>query len=332
MRWARTTGVVPGLVAGAVGCVVIGVTFYFVHGTETGAKGLAMAVPVVGAALLGGRRAAYPIAIASTFAYSLLIPPIGTPRIHHFGDLVALIVFVVVAAVIVELVARRVDVLDHVDEQRSAMLRSVSHDLRTPLSAIKAATTELLGDHRHDAATERRLLQLVNAESDRLDRLVANLLDMSRIEAGVLRPQRQLVDAGELVAECSTRLASVLQTVRLDVDLDGDVQLSADHVLLDQLVTNLVDNAARHSPPDGTVSLRVAGLPDRVVITVVDQGPGVPDASRDDIFKPFASSRPGGGGVGLAICKAIVDAHAGSITVRDATEGGAEFVVSLPRR
>jgi two-component system sensor histidine kinase KdpD len=179
------------------------------------------------------------------------------------------------------------------------------------------------------------LLATVCDEAERLDRLVGNLLSMSRIEAGALRPDRQAVDVGELVTDRLRRLKRLFREVRLQVELAPDLPLvDGDYTLLDQVVTNLVENASRYAPPVSTV--RVSARPVEgglIELSVSDEGIGVPDYDRDRIFEPF---RRGEGstssGVGLATCKAIVEAHAGTIAVTRTAGGGATFVVRLPAR
>jgi two-component system, OmpR family, sensor histidine kinase KdpD len=223
-------------------------------------------------------------------------------------------------------------VLQQVDQQRSALLRSVSHDLRTPLATIRAVATDLGEDAGYDEATKQELLALVGDEAERLDRIVANLLDLSRIEAGALRPERQAVALDELVADRVRRLSRLFRQVRVQVDLPVTLPLvDADYTQLDQVVTNLLENAARHAPPRSMVRIGARHRDGMVEMTVEDEGPGVARFDRDRIFEPF---RRGDGssssGVGLAICRAIVEAHGGTIAVEPAAGGGACFCFTLP--
>ncbi len=183
----------------------------------------------------------------------------------------------------------------------------------------------------HDAATRRELLDLVGDEAERLDRLVGNLLSLSRIEAGALMPDKQAIALDELVGDAAHRLERMFAQVRLQLEVPADLPLvDADYSQLDQVVSNLLENAARHSPPGSTV--RVGGRArDRVVeVWVDDEGPGVAAFDRERIFEPF---RRGEGsrssGIGLAICKAIVEAHGGTIEVRGAPSGGARILFTV---
>ena len=173
---------------------------------------------------------------------------------------------------------------------------------------------------------------MIGGETERLDRLVANLLDLSRIEAGGLEPRRQPVDLAALVEASVQRLGHLTGDVDLTVDIDEDsTVINADATLIDQLVTNLIENAARHAPPGGrvTVGARRAGA--EVTISVGDDGPGVAPEQRSTIFEMFQSvGATAGSGVGLAICKAISEAHGGTIAVGESAAGGAEFTVRIP--
>ena len=325
----------PGraLLLGIGGVALVAVVLGPLHTSLSRAtQALILVVPVVVAALVGGRRPALGTALVGTLAYSLVLPPVGSVRIHLGEDLVALVVFLAVALVLGTLVATRIEVLGEVERQRSALLRSVSHDLRTPLTAISAAASELRSDVAHDEATRRSLLDLVGNESERLDRLVGNLLSLSRIEADALEPRRQAVDVSELVAECTRRLRRLFVGTPLTVDLPGHLpSLNADYWQLDQVVTNLLENAVRHSPPGTLVHLAGTVEGNDVVLTVDDEGPGIPPARRDEVFEPYrADAAAPTSGIGLAICRAIVEAHGGTIAAGDGPRGGARLTVRLP--
>lgn len=333
---------------------------------------LLLVVPVVAAAVFGGRGAALLTAAVATGAYNVaFIRPYWTVKIAIEEDAVALGVFLAVASVVGTLVAReearrqsvdqataemstlhdrydeveaererlaeetnRLAVLEQVDRQRSALLRSVSHDLRTPLATIRAVTSDLGSDTGYDEATKQELLALVGDEAERLDRIVANLLDLSRIEAGALRPERQAVALDELVANRVRRLARLFRQVRVQVDLPADLPLvDADYTQLDQVLTNLLENAARHAPPRSTVRIGARDRGEMVEVTVADEGVGVARFERERIFEPFRRGEgSASSGVGLAICRAIVEAHGGAIDVESAPGGGARFCFTLPVR
>lgn len=333
---------------------------------------LVLVLPVLAAALTGGRRAAVGVALVATAATNVVFtPPFGSLKVEVASDAVALAVLLVVALVVGTLVASlvertvaaehrrdemglvneqlrqvmgererlavevsRVEALVQVDEQRRALLRSVSHDLRTPLATIRAVTSDLADESAHDPATRVELLELVGDEAERLDRLVANLLSLSRIEAGAFAPDRQAVDLGELVEERVRRLRRLFRQVRLQVSTPDDpVVIEGDHSQLQQVVTNLLENAARHAPAASTLQVSVTDTGGGVVLTVVDEGPGVADWERDQVFEPFRRGQgSASSGIGLAICRSIVEAHGGTIVVLRTPGGGATFRVDLPRR
>jgi K+-sensing histidine kinase KdpD len=306
-----------------------------------------LVLPVVVAGVIGGRLAAVVVAVEGALALALVFLGAGDALgVSIEEDLAALIVFLVVAVVVGGLVgtvatadrqraaaeAARVVALQELDEARSGLLRSVSHDLRTPLAVIQAVATDLRSGTAYDDATRDELLGLVGTEAERLDRIVANLLSLSRIEAGTLQPDRQAVDLGELVASSAERMERVLEGLAVTLDVAPDLPLvAADYSQVDQVVTNLLENAARHSTPGAPIEVTVAERETALVVTVADHGPGIPADHRDEVFEPFRAGGPGSGsGVGLAICRAIVEAHGGTISAGDAPGGGAAVCFSLP--
>lgn len=226
----------------------------------------------------------------------------------------------------------RLEVLERVDEQRSALLRSVSHDLRTPLASIRAAATDLGDDAGWTTGQRDQLIGVIASQAQRLDRLVANLLSMGRIEAGALCPALRSVDLGELLTDTAGQLCTLFTPARMElVVADPLPPVQADYVQIEQVIINLVENAVRHSPRGSTVTITAAPDPaGGARVTVVDEGPGIDPEEEAAIFEPF---RTGGGsastGVGLAICRGIVDAHGGSIEVL-ASERGARLSFVLP--
>jgi two-component system sensor histidine kinase KdpD len=331
---------------------------------------LIMVLAVVVAGLLGGVQAAVATAVLAAAAYNLVfIPPVWTFKVNASEDWVALSVFLAVAVALGLLIAAeadrrraaerremelralyeelqtvtaersrlaaeaaRVDALERVDEQKTALLRSVSHDLRTPLAAIRAVASDLRDGTVYDEATRTELLATVCDEAERLDRLVANLLSLSRIEAGFLRPEHQAVPFDELVADRVRRLSRMFRQVRVDVALPADRSLvDGDYIQLDQVLTNLLENAARHAPQGSTVRVEGRRRDGLLEVRVSDEGTGVADWERDRVFEPFRRGEgSSSSGVGLAICKAIVEAHGGHIRVEHTAGGGATFVFTLP--
>jgi K+-sensing histidine kinase KdpD len=363
------TGTLLGL--GLVAAISAGLLPVQGHVTRA-TPALALVLPVALAAVAGGRRAAVATAVGAAAAFNLVfIPPRWTPKINSVDDAVAFTVFIVMAVVVGTLVAWEADrrraaeqrtaeieelhrqyelvvaererlteeshqlaLLSRIDEQRRALLRSVSHDLRTPLAAIRAATSDMRSGAVYDDATRDELLDVVGDEAERLDRLVANLLSLSRIEAGALQPDTQAVALDELVADRVRRLARLFRNVRVEDAVPPGLPLvDADYSQLDQVLTNLLENAARHSPPDALVQVGARRFDSQVEVWVADQGPGVDVAHADELFEPFRRG-PGSqsSGIGLAICRAIVEAHHGHIGVRAGDDVGAVFYFTLPVR
>jgi two-component system sensor histidine kinase KdpD len=222
------------------------------------------------------------------------------------------------------------------NQLRAAMFSSVTHDLRTPLASIKAGVTSLLDTSTvHDEAQEHDLLLTILEETDRLNRLVGNILDLARIRAGALIPRRVPTDVEEVAEAVVARMRPQLGTVRLDLQLADELpEIAADPVQLDQVLTNLLENASRHSPPGGTVRLAVERGDDAVRVRVADEGPGIPEAQREKVFEPFYRGREEperpGSGLGLAIVRAIVVAHGGRIWIEETAGGGTAVIVDLP--
>jgi K+-sensing histidine kinase KdpD len=367
---AVRSGVI-GVVAGAAAIVVATAAMLpFRSGISLATPALVFVVPVVVAGIIGRRIAAVVTAVGSAAVFSYaFVPPYDQVSIARSEDVAAALVFLLVALVVGTLVAQEADrrraaeqradelrgllarndeltaergrlleeaaratVMERVHEQRSALLRSVSHDLRTPLATIQAVTSDLRDGTEYPPDTRDRLLDLVGDEAARLNRIVANLLSLSRIEAGALEPDRQAVAVDELVAERVAGLGRVLDGRRVEVDLGPGLPLvDADYSQLDQVVTNLLDNAARHTPPGSTVRVSAVPVGAMLEISVSDSGPGVPPEDRALVFEPFRHGRTStSSGVGLAICKAIVEAHGGTIGVDTSDLGGARFHLTLP--
>lgn len=295
--------------------------------------GFLLVVPVVVAGVIGGRGPSVVVAVAAGLSYSVHLPPTGSPRVDLSEDVVAIAILLAIGVLISTLVTESIESLTRRDRDRSLLLRSVSHDLRTPLAAILAAATDLLDDDLgdDDPATRRQLAAHIADDARRLDRLVANLLSLNRIESDAMRPRTQPVDLARLVRSAVEEIGGAVPII-VSTD-ENPTDLDADPVLLGQVMTNLLDNAVRHSPADTHVDVSI-GDDGRAGVTIVvsDRGPGVPPEERELIFQPFRSGQiAGSSGVGLAICRAIVAAHGGTLSVHDREGGGAQFVVRLPR-
>ncbi|MDQ1488825.1 MAG: two-component system, OmpR family, sensor histidine kinase KdpD [Actinomycetota bacterium] len=330
---------------------------------------LVLVVPVALGVAVGG-FSAVPVGVAFgflTFDF-FFIPPYSTFYVTEWEDWISLVVYAMVGCTVGGVVAQlgraqreaearraeaqllwaerarlveessRLQLLEEVDRLRAALIGSVSHDLRTPLASIKASISDLadpgllLSDD--DRAT---LLRTTEEETDRLTRLVTNLLDMSRIQAGALVPHTSATPLDELIGAVAGRLGPTLGEGRLAVEIaDGLPLADVDYLLVEQVLSNLLENAARYTPPGTAVTVRAAAVGDgEVEVAVVDHGPGVAEQERERIFDQFYRLRaegqgPVGTGMGLAIVKGIAEAHGGRIWVEGTPGGGATFVLRLP--
>jgi two-component system sensor histidine kinase KdpD len=229
--------------------------------------------------------------------------------------------------------AVRSELLEEVDRLRHSLLGAVSHDLRTPLATIKVASSTLLHPSvplsRADAD---ELHGLIDVETDRLTRLVTSLLDMTRIDAGVLEVRRSPVAVGELVDTAVAGLGSALGARPVHRSIPGDLPLvDVDPLLIGQVLANLLDNANRHAPSESPITVAAESRGDRVRLSVTDAGPGVPPDEREEVFDRYVRFDTGGRtGLGLTIAKTFVEAHGEHIWVEDGPGGGARFVLTLP--
>ena len=231
-------------------------------------------------------------------------------------------------------------VLKRTDALRTALLSSVSHDLRTPLTAIKAAASSLLQDEVEWSVEERRgFLHSIENESDRLNRLVANLLDMSRIEEGALKPDKDWYSLKALIHDVLGRMAKLLAGRVVQLDLPDDLlMVELDYLHIDQVLTNLLENAMRYTPAASPITIGAHKTGEQVILSVADRGPGIPEAHLEHVFDkfyrvmhgPVATGGSTGSGLGLAVCKGLVEAHGGKIWAESRPEGGLMVTVTLP--
>jgi two-component system sensor histidine kinase KdpD len=233
--------------------------------------------------------------------------------------------------------ALRTRLLEEIDRWRSALMGAASHDLRTPLASIKAAVSSLRQVDSRLAPDDRaELLELIELQSDRLARLVTNLLDMTRLEAGALELRPTTLAFDELVDEALASLGGIVEPGRVRVDAAPDLPLlRLDHVLMSQVLANVLENAERLSPPEGAIRVSARTAPGsagkRVVIAVSDDGPGIAADERERVFEMFSQNGGGGrAGLGLAIAKAFVEAHGGLIWIDPAVTRGARVVFTVP--
>ena len=233
--------------------------------------------------------------------------------------------------------SREARVAIQVGQSRAGLLSAVSHNLRTPLASIRAAASTLRSPDAHlEAADRRDLLDTVVDETERLERMVAKTLDLSRIRAGGLDPELRIVDLGDLAAAAVRRLRPLARAHVIRLAIDHDLPaVSVDVGMIEEVFLDLLENALRFAPPGSEILVSTAPAEGgEVEVRVADHGPGVPEADRLRVFEEFVRANPRpdspGTGLGLAIVRALVAAHGGRAWVEDTPDGGATFVFRLP--
>lgn len=220
------------------------------------------------------------------------------------------------------------------EQLRSALLSTVSHDLRTPLTSISGVASLLEQDPDMPKDKRQEMARTIREESERLGRLVRNLLDMSRLEAEAVEMNLEWQSVEELVGSAINRVESLLGGRKLEVQIEPDLPLvKIDSVLLEQALVNVLENACRHTPPTSPVNVSAMRLtPNKVGIVVTDEGPGIPPGDEARIFEKFyrKGEASGGSGLGLAIARGILNAHGGSVRAANRPSGGASFTIELP--
>jgi len=228
--------------------------------------------------------------------------------------------------------AESIESLTEANALRTALLQAVSHDLRTPLASIKASASSLRQTDIEWSDQDRaEFLETIEEETDRLTALVSNLLDMSRLQAGVLQPSLRSVNLEEVVPAAIASLGERAYGVIYDVPETLD-PVRADAALLERVVANLVENAMRFSPGDQPARITAGRVHDRVDLRVIDHGPGIAADSRERVFQPFQrlGDRGGSGvGLGLAVARGFVRAMEGELLIEDTPDGGTTAIVSL---
>jgi len=301
-------------------------------------------LPIIFAAARWGRGPAALAAAVAALAHDyFFIPPVGTLTIAKPDEAVGLVLLVFTALATAQLAdaARRgaqheraAQVAQQADEMKTALLHAVSHDLRTPLASIKANVSGLLqSDVSYSAEDRVELLEAIDDEADHLDRLVGNLLDASRLEAGVLVPHKQPQDLAELTRTVLARMAVLLgqRTVKFEVEPEMPL-VRCDYGQIDQVVTNLLENVARHTPAGSPIEIRLSADNHDAHLELLDAGPGVAEEDRERIFRPFERGRTtaSGSGLGLSIARGMAEAHGGRLDVKRSPVGGAQFCLTLP--
>ncbi len=328
---------------------------------------LILLVAVVCCALLGRSWGLLGAVLAAAMLNLGFTPPHWTLRVGNGDDTIALITFGLIAVTVGAIVALVSDLRQDAERRaveadiaareryeleraaqsaqaaaelsrtRAGLLSAVSHNLRTPLSAIQASSSALLsaGDAINDDE-RRELTEAVHDESMRLGNLVAKLLDLGRIRAGGLELEPQAIDVEGMLQAAVHRLAPLLGDRKVTIDVAPDLdEVALDPTAFDQVLTNLLENALRYTPAGSPIEIVATQSRGVVEFRVIDHGPGVPKDEQTKVFDEFyragAREESEGTGLGLAIAKAVALAHRGRIWVEDTDGGGATFVVRLPR-
>ncbi|HLY86987.1 MAG TPA: DUF4118 domain-containing protein [Gaiellaceae bacterium] len=301
------------------------------------------------------------VAIGSMLAFNFFfVAPLYTFTIQDTKNWFALLVFVVTAVVVSELASRsrrraeeaeaafralrdlteererlaegvlEAEALRRSDALKTALLRSVSHDLRSPLTAILASADALASPGLALEPEDRLgLAETIRGEATRLDRVVEQLLDLSRLEAGSAEPHRELWHVDELVGQALAGLGAEAARVRLDIGSETP-PVEVDAAQVERVIANLLDNALKYSPPGSFVLLRAEPGATELRLHVVDSGAGLPDEQREALFQPFRRGAAGhGSGLGLAIARGFAEANGGRLWAQD-DPGGGHLVLSLP--
>jgi K+-sensing histidine kinase KdpD len=338
---SHVTGVLQSLVAVAA---VTGAVFVLRPVAPVVSLGVLYVVAVVAVAVLRGLVYAIPVSVASMLTFNFLfLPPIHTFALSDSANWVALAVYIAVAIVVSELATRsrrlareavEAETLRQTDAVKTAVLRAVSHDLRSPLTAIRTASEGLDNPAFDLTSVEREeLFETIRIEVHRLERLVDNLLDLSRLEAGpaLWRPELWTIDS--LLARALEQLGEDADRVEAKL-ADGLAPIRVDAAHVERVLVNLLENALKFSSPTDPVEVSAVAKPGRVVVRVRDRGPGVAESDRERIFDAFerGSGADRGSGLGLAIVRGFAEANGGRVWVEPPAPDsrGSTFVLTLP--
>jgi two-component system, OmpR family, sensor histidine kinase KdpD len=232
--------------------------------------------------------------------------------------------------------AHQTELLEATEKLQTALLNSISHDLRTPLVSITGALSSMEEDDSTlDEEARRSLIETAREEAERLNRLVGNLLDITRLDAGAMQLHREACDVQELIGSALEQIGTPLKNRQVNVNIPANLPLAnLDFVLFSRVLVNLIDNALKYSPLENPVEIQAREYGPYIEISVADRGEGIPEEDLTRIFDKFYRiQRPdnvSGTGLGLSICKGIVEAHDGSIKAQNRRGGGAIFIIKVP--
>jgi len=301
---------------------------------------------VVIVALRYSRGAAILATVLAVATFDLLfVPPRGAFTVEDAQYLLTFVIMLAVGLIIARLKENvrvqageqaKLEAAAQTERVRSALLASISHDLRTPLAVMTGASSSLAERGERLSAEERvALARSIYEQAREMSERVAKLLQMTRLEAGGIALERDWGSIAEIAGAVLARLRERLTGHRVVLELPDDLPLvRVDAALIDQVLSNLLENAARHTPADTVIRLRARRAAHEIVISVEDYGPGLPSEDIERVFAKFehgaAEARPGGMGLGLAICRAIVGLHGGRIWAEKLPLGGSAFRFALP--
>lgn len=377
LRWAGYVGAVGGT------AVVTAALAPFQQQVNATTVALAFLLVVLFVALFWGSRPALVASVLGMFCFNFFfLPPLYTLTIAHAENWVALVVFFTTALAVGQLSARakkraeeaesrkleveslytqlqaaferesEAEAIKRSERLKSALLDAVTHDLRTPLTAIKASITTLIDEDRGqtdeshpvtlDAESRSEMLEIIDQESDRLNRFITDLIDLARIEAGELRLRRRWGAVDEIISTALTRAKSLTTNHHLRIDTEKELPVvRVDANAVSEVVYTLVDNATKYSPAGSTIVIEAKRGPEAMVtMAVEDEGTGINREMRERVFDKFfratrdgdvTTHQPSGTGMGLAIAKGIVEAHEGKIWIESGRNGkGTRVVFTLP--
>jgi two-component system, OmpR family, sensor histidine kinase KdpD len=323
--------------------IVTGVIFALKPVAPVLSLGVLYLFAVLPVAAFWGLPYAVAVSVVSMLAFNFLfLPPTHTLRLADSENWVALAVYVVTAVSVSELAARarrrgrelrETETLRRSDAVKTAVLRSVSHDLRSPITAIMTAS-DVLEDSGEALSAEDReeLHSSIRLQIRRLDRFVANLLDLSRLEAGAARPMPELWTVDGLIARALEAVGP--ENERVDAVLPEDSPpISVDAAQLEHALVNLLENALKFSSPTDRVEMRAEHRDGQVVLRITDHGPGIPEREQDLVFEPFqrgATVDDRGSGLGLAIARGFVQLNGGRLWIESEPGRGTTFAVAFP--
>ena len=288
------------------------------------------------------------VAALSALSWNFLfIPPLFTLHIAKIEDALTFAAYFIIAITVGGLTAQlkarehlaaQVQVAQESERLRKTLLDCVSHELKTPLAAIGAASQELSRQTAHVQNSQilKELADEIRDGSHRLNRVVNNLLDMNRVESGVIRPKREWCDVRELLQSAVDTEQESLNGRDIRLDVPEEIPLAlVDHALIEQAVAKLLANAGSHTAPNLPIELDAEYTDENLLISVSDRGPGIPPEATERLFGKFYRGddrKTGGLGLGLSIARGLVEAHGGTLTVENRDGGGARFVIKLPVR